>query len=111
MTSMQCSPALQLQAWFPATLSSLAGLPDRRLPSPLTDPDGYRIELVQWPQGHTLGHDPRRPRLNSTFPFVQPSIARGKNDHQPDSRDPKHGGLAQAIEVTLGLNDAVNQRE
>src|SRR3982750_576607 len=28
----------------------------------LTDPDGYRIELVQWPSGHSRHHDRRHGR-------------------------------------------------
>ena len=31
------------------------GGPDGPLTSWLTDPDGYRIELVQWPPGHEAG--------------------------------------------------------
>ena len=34
--------------WFPAG-------PDGPRTSWLTDPDGYRIELVQWPPGHRDG--------------------------------------------------------
>jgi len=32
-----------------------AGIPDGPRTSWLTDPDGYRLELVQWPTGHADG--------------------------------------------------------
>jgi len=38
----------------PAPLERPGG-PDGPLTSWLTDPDGYRIELVQWPPGHPYG--------------------------------------------------------
>ena len=63
------------------------GGPDGPQTSWLTDPDGYRIELVQWPPGHPDGitaadfdqttnerttQDPRRPEIRPPRRRIQP---------------------------------------
>jgi lactoylglutathione lyase len=40
---------------LPAEPAALPGGPDGPRTSWITDPDGYRIELVQWPAGHADG--------------------------------------------------------
>lgn len=43
------------QAGLKASPVELPGGPDGPQISWLTDPDGYRLELVQWPPGHVYG--------------------------------------------------------
>ena len=52
LESIRADLAIQGIAAEPA---SLPGGPDGPRTSWITDPDGYRIELVQWPPGHADG--------------------------------------------------------
>jgi catechol 2,3-dioxygenase-like lactoylglutathione lyase family enzyme len=56
----------------------------------LTDPDGYRIELVQWPSGHADG------LTSADFPDQAPPASGGRPAHSPNERSAHAEGRERA---------------
>ena len=53
--AVQCTDVGVAAAFFDTVLAPLGGSHPSSYGAFVRDPDGYRIELVQWPRGHADG--------------------------------------------------------
>lgn len=76
---------LERAGLHPAAMQSPGG-PDGPTTSWLTDPDGYRIELVEWPAGHAPGLT----AADFGWGLAARSRSRAHGAHLPTRRTPRH---------------------